>query len=1031
MLNNMIAKVFGTANERAVKRLLPTIQQINALDAATSALTDDELRAKTAEFRARIASARSAFNENDRSDENGAAIYAAEKEALDTLLPEAFAVVREAGKRTVGMRHFDVQLLGGMVLHQGKIAEMKTGEGKTLVATLPCYLNALTGRGVHVVTVNDYLAKRDAEWMGKIYGFLGLSVGVIVHDLSDQQRRDAYGSDITYGTNNEFGFDYLRDNMKFEIADQVQRGHYFCIVDEVDSILIDEARTPLIISGPTEQTTDKYARVNLIIPSLELGELIETVETKTWSGDFVIDEKARAITVTDEGWEKIESLLGIGNIADPENWDLKHHVEVAIKAHNLYKRDVEYVVKDGEVIIVDEFTGRLMPGRRWSDGLHQAVEAKEGVAIRKEDQTLATITFQNYFRMYKKLSGMTGTAETEAAEFDKIYKLDIVVTPTNRVMQRIENADVVYRTNKEKYFALADEISRLHEDKQPVLVGTTSIEKSELLSEILKRKGVRHVVLNAKFHEKEAEIVAQAGRLGMVTIATNMAGRGTDILLGGNSDFMARQDLVKKQLARAVSAAEGAIQPVAGPGMFRFYYSGQEFETTQQNWDNAVNSHAEAAQKEHDQVIAAGGLHILGTERHESRRVDNQLRGRAGRQGDPGASRFYLSLEDDLMRIFAREWVSTLLQRLGMEEGVPIESGMISRRIEAAQKAVETQNFESRKHILEYDDVMNKQREAVYGLRRQLMEGVDQKQLITEDYLSTILSNFMDETAPEKASPSEWNTDKLFEQLYDQFGAQLKGQFDVDALNRHELGEGIYTAIRERYNVKEQILGAEAMRYHERVVMLSVLDGLWKDHLLAMDHLKEGIGLRGYAQQDPLVAYKKESFDMFEAMMMRFQEDTARHLFRMQIIGPDGTPIETPEQLAAAQQAVQQQQTQQTMFENAALEAVSGLAPVAPALPETRANPANGNGRSFPPSSTNSPGASRPPVPTRAPSTTIDALEKEFQRKKERELQAARSAGADASGGSSPVAVGQKVGRNEPCPCGSGKKFKNCHGAAA
>ncbi len=571
------------------------------------------------------------------------------------------------------MRHFDVQLIGGMVLHPGKIAEMKTGEGKTLVATLPCYLNALAGRGVHVVTVNDYLAKRDAEWMGKIYGFLGLSVGVIVHDLDDQQRREAYGSDITYGTNNEFGFDYLRDNMKFELKDQVQRGHYYCIVDEVDSILIDEARTPLIISGPTDQTTDKYARVNVIIPKLELGELIETLETKTWSGDYVVDEKTRSITVTDEGWEKIEKLLGIGNIADPENWDLKHHVETAIKAHSLYKRDVEYVVKEGEVIIVDEFTGRLMPGRRWSDGLHQAVEAKEGVAIRKEDQTLATITFQNYFRMYKKLSGMTGTAETEAAEFDKIYKLDIVVIPTNRKMRRLENADVVYRTAQEKYFAVADEITRLHAEKQPVLVGTTSIEKSELLSEILKRKGVRHVVLNAKFHEKEAEIVAQAGRLGMVTIATNMAGRGTDILLGGNSEFMARQDLVRKQQARAVSAAEGAISPVAGPGMVRFYYTGQEFETTQAAWDAAIAAHETAAKAEHDTVIDAGGLHILGTERHESRRVDNQLRGRAGRQGDPGSSRFFLSLEDDLMRIFAREWVSTLLQRLGMEEGVPIE----------------------------------------------------------------------------------------------------------------------------------------------------------------------------------------------------------------------------------------------------------------------------------------------------------------------------------------------------------------------
>jgi preprotein translocase subunit SecA len=552
---------------------------------------------------------------------------------------------------------------------------MKTGEGKTLVATLPCYLNALAGHGVHVVTVNDYLAKRDAEWMGKIYGFLGLSVGVIVHDLSDQQRREAYAADITYGTNNEFGFDYLRDNMKFELSDQVQRGHYYCIVDEVDSILIDEARTPLIISGPTDKTTDKYAIANKIIPQLEEGELIETLETKTWSGDYVVDEKARAITVTDEGFEKIEKLLGIGNIADPENWDMKHHIEVAIKAHTLYKRDVEYVVKDGEVIIVDEFTGRLMPGRRWSDGLHQAVEAKEGVQIRKEDQTLATITFQNYFRLYKKLSGMTGTAETEASEFDSIYKLEIVVIPTNRIMQRIENPDVVYRTAKEKYFAVADEIERLHAAKQPVLVGTTSIEKSELLSEILKRKGVRHVVLNAKFHEKEAEIVAQAGRLGMVTISTNMAGRGTDILLGGNSEFMAKQDLVKRKLARAVSAAEGAIAPVAAPGFVRFYYQSQEFEVSQQaDWDAAIATHAAATKAEHDAVIEAGGLHILGTERHESRRVDNQLRGRAGRQGDPGSSRFFLSLEDDLMRIFAREWVSTLLQSLGMEEGVPIES---------------------------------------------------------------------------------------------------------------------------------------------------------------------------------------------------------------------------------------------------------------------------------------------------------------------------------------------------------------------
>ena len=1027
MFNQALAKVFGTSNERAVKRMLPAVAQINAVEPSLKSLSDDQLRAKTAEFRQRVAD-RVASEKIDPSAEGAAdAIRAAEQAALNEILPEAFAVVREAGIRAVGMRHFDVQLIGGMVLHSGKISEMKTGEGKTLVATLPCYLNALAGHGVHVVTVNDYLAKRDAEWMGKIYGFLGLSVGVIVHDLSDEQRREAYAADITYGTNNEFGFDYLRDNMKFELRDMVQRGHYYCIVDEVDSILIDEARTPLIISGPTDQTTDKYQRVNLIIPELEQGELIETLETKTWTGDFVVDEKARAITVTDEGWEKIEKLLGIGNIADPENWDLKHHVEVAIKAHHLYKRDVEYVVKDGEVIIVDEFTGRLMPGRRWSDGLHQAVEAKEGVVIRKEDQTLATITFQNYFRMYKKLSGMTGTAETEAAEFDKIYKLDIVVIPTNRPMRRIENPDIVYRTSKEKYFAVADEIVRLHEQKQPVLVGTTSIEKSELLSEILKRKGVRHVVLNAKFHEKEAEIVAQAGRLAMVTIATNMAGRGTDILLGGNPEFMTRQELVRKQQARAVSAAEGAISPTAGPGMIRFYYSGQEFETSLELWDSTLAVHKANADKEHDDVIAAGGLHIVGTERHESRRVDNQLRGRAGRQGDPGASRFFLSLEDDLMRIFAREWVSTLLQRLGMEEGVPIESKMISRRIEAAQKAVETQNFESRKHVLEYDDVMNKQREAVYGLRRQLMEGVDQKQLITEDYVSTILSSFLDEHAPEKDHPEQWNYDAIFSNIFDTFGANFKDgpeAIDGPSLNRHELGETIFEKLRSRYELKEQILGPDAMRYHERIVMLSVLDGLWKDHLLAMDHLKEGIGLRGYAQQDPLVAYKKESFDMFEAMMLQFQQDTARHLFRMQIIGPDGQPIETAEQMQRAQAMVQAQMQAQSQQPRPAN------------MPTLPSGPAASQRRTPAEQATlpmdGAPQHAPVPIPTRAPSTTIDELEREFQRKKKRELEHAHAASTSSgTNGNSPRVTGEKVGRNDPCPCGSGKKFKKCHGAEA
>jgi preprotein translocase subunit SecA len=895
LIGGTLTKIFGTSNERIVKRLLPVVDEIASFEAALQPLTDEQLREKTVEFKARIAAAVEAA----RSDGEDA-VVAEEKRVLDEILPEAFAVVREAGRRVVGMRHFDVQMIGGMVLHQGKIAEMRTGEGKTLVATAPCYLNALAGHGVHVITVNDYLAKRDAEWMGKIYEFLGLTVGVIVHDLDDAQRRAAYLSDITYGTNNEFGFDYLRDNMKFELKDCVQRGHYFSIVDEVDSILIDEARTPLIISGPTDQTTDKYVRVNRIIPQLIQGEEIEKGEEKILTGDFVVDEKHRSITVTDEGWEKIEGLLEIGNIAEVENWELKHHVEVAIKAHSLYRRDVQYVVKPGdqgqdEVIIVDEFTGRLMPGRRWSDGLHQAVEAKEGVTIRREDQTLATITFQNYFRLYKKLSGMTGTAETEAVEFDKIYKLDIVVIPTNRKMQRIEYADVVFRTTKEKYNAVAEEIAELHEKKQPVLVGTTSIEKSELLSQILQHKGVRHVVLNAKYHEREAEIVAQAGRLGMVTIATNMAGRGTDILLGGNTEFIAKQELAKSKKAKPVAIAEGAISPIAAPGMERFYYQGQEFETTEAEWQKAMERHAEEVKQEHAAVIEAGGLHIIGTERHESRRIDNQLRGRAGRQGDPGAARFYLSLEDDLMRIFAREWVSGLLQRMGMEEGVPIESGMISRRIEAAQKAVEAQNFESRKHLLEYDDVMNKQREAVYGLRHSLLEGIDQKELITEDYVSNLLSTIFDEVAPERVHPDQWDTAAMRLKIKEQFGLDLDAEgIKPEDLNRTQLGDAIFENLKDRYTAKEEVIGVDGMRYHERVIMLSVLDGLWKDHLLNMDHLKEGIGLRGYGQQDPLVAYKRESFDMFEQMMTRFQEDTVRYLYLMQIVGPDGTPMVIP-----------------------------------------------------------------------------------------------------------------------------------------
>jgi preprotein translocase subunit SecA len=1001
--DTILTKIFGTANDRLLKRLWPVVTQINSLEPATKLLTDEELRAKTVEFKARIAAKVEGIKDEDE-------LKAAEKAALDEVLPEAFAVVREAGWRAVQMRHFDVQLIGGMVLHSGKIAEMKTGEGKTLVATLACYLNALAGHGVHVVTVNDYLAKRDAEWMGKIYEFLGLTVGVIVHDLDDSERRAAYASDITYGTNNEFGFDYLRDNMKFELKDCVQRGHYYAIVDEVDSILIDEARTPLIISGPTDQTTDKYARARKIVPDLVLGEEIEYIDHKRQqelgielaegqkylSGDYIVDEKQRTIGVTDEGWITIEKLLGIGNIADAENWELKHYVETAIKAHALYKRDVEYVVKDGEVIIVDTFTGRLMPGRRWSDGLHQSIEAKEGVSIRKEDQTLATITFQNYFRLYKKLSGMTGTAETEAAEFEKIYKLEIVVIPTNKPLLRLENPDVVYRTEKEKFKAVADDIATLHEKQQPVLVGTVSIEKSERLSAILQRKGVRHVVLNAKFHEREAEIVAQAGRLGMVTISTNMAGRGTDILLGGNPDFMTRQELVKKGHARSISVAEGAISPMAPAGFLRFYYNGQEFEVAEPEWAEAFKAHAETAQTDHEQVIEAGGLFILGTERHESRRIDNQLRGRAGRQGDPGESRFYLSLEDDLMRIFAKQWVSTLLERLGMEEGMPIESKMISNRIEGAQKAVEAQNFESRKHLLEYDDVMNKQREAVYGVRRRLLEGLDQRELILEDYVGGILSSTMDEFAGEKLHPDQWNVKGLEEKLRDQFGLTLQAAaIKPLELSRHELGDEIFEALKRDYETKEKILSAETMRYHERMVMLSVIDGLWKDHLLAMDHLKEGINLRGYAQRDPLVEYKRESFDMFEAMMLKFQEDTVRFLFRMQILGPDGQPI------GAAPEAPRPR----------------GPVPAAPPV-ASAARPATLDAEPREIS-----------IPTRQPSTTIDALEKEFHRKKQRELEAATRAGAGESSEPTQRRTGEKVGRNDPCPCGSGKKYKKCHGA--
>ena len=1009
MINQLLGKVFGTKNERVIKSLMPNVQAINALEPEIQKLTDAELRAKTDEFRQRIQQRLAKITKEpaleasdteagddpdfDRQKRFEKQEYEVLQEALEDVLPEAFAVVREAGRRVLKMRHFDVQLIGGMVLHSGRISEMKTGEGKTLVATLPVYLNALSGRGVHVVTVNDYLAKRDSEWMGRLYRFLGLSVGVIVHDLDDEERRAAYAADVTYGTNNEFGFDYLRDNMKFDIKDCVQRGHHYAIVDEVDSILIDEARTPLIISGASEESTDKYYRVNRIIPKLEKGEEIDVApgEPAQLTGDFVVDEKHRNITVTDEGWEKIEGLLGIGNIADPENWPLKHHVDTAIKAHALYRKDVEYVIKDGEVIIVDEFTGRMMPGRRWSDGLHQAIEAKEGVKIERENQTLATITFQNYFRMFKKLAGMTGTAETEAEEFEKIYKLEVVVIPTNKQLRRVENPDVVFRTEKEKYFAAADEIQQLAVKGQPVLVGTTSVEKSETLSELLKKKGLKHVVLNAKFHEREAEIVAQAGRKGMVTIATNMAGRGTDILLGGNPEFMAKQELVKKGIAQQLRVAQGKIEGPQEDGETSiFYYNGNEYTVPTDKWADALDRYKVQTDKEHDEVIAAGGLHILGTERHESRRIDNQLRGRAGRQGDPGSSRFYLALEDDLMRIFAKEWVSNLLQRLGMEEGIPIESKMITRRIETAQKTVEAQHFESRKHLLEYDDVMNKQREAVYGLRRRLLEGMDQKDLILEDYVSAILADLLEQYCPPKAHADDWDIKALKDAVFTRFGVDFLAEgVKADSLNRQELGDAIFEKLKERYDAKEKLIGPEAMRHHERMIMLSVIDQQWKDHLLSMDHLKEGIGLRGYGQHDPLVEYKKESFDMFEAMMQRFQEDTVRYLYLMQILerppdaGAGGPPSGGPVGQGSD----------------------SGV----PAQHD-----GDGNGK-------------RPP---RLVSTSADELEEAFMRRKRRELEQSRMAGAGDAQPVQQVVRGQeKVGRNDPCPCGSGKKYKKCHGA--
>ncbi|PYO23674.1 MAG: preprotein translocase subunit SecA [Candidatus Rokuibacteriota bacterium] len=921
MIDVVLRKIFGTKHERDVKRIMPTVVASNAFEPSVRALGDAELQAKTDEFRKRL--------------EAG--------EPLDELLPEAFAVCREAARRTVGMRHFDVQLIGGVVLHEGKIAEMATGEGKTLVATLPAYLNGLTGRGVHIVTVNDYLAKRDAQWMGPIYHALGLTVGVIQHEASFRYdpayvtsdvrmtalrpcaRQEAYRADVTYGTNNEFGFDYLRDNMRFTLDELVQRELHYAIVDEVDSILIDEARTPLIISGPADESTDLYYKLDRIIPKLKRaativeGKLSEIEAQK--EGDYIVDEKARAVALTEQGIATCERLLSVDNLYDPQHITLLHHIQQGLRAHALFKRDVDYVVKDGQVIIVDEFTGRLMPGRRWSDGLHQAVEAKESVRIERENQTLATITFQNYFRMYEKLAGMTGTAETEAEEFAKIYKLDVTVIPTNRPLVRVNLPDVVYKTEREKFNAAVEDIIERNTGGQPVLVGTVSIEKSEQLSKLLKKRGIRHEVLNAKYHEREAEIVAQAGREGSVTIATNMAGRGTDILLGGNPDFLSKEILRKKGLDPATAA----------PG-----------ERTA-----ALGEARRITEPEHARVVGLGGLHILGTERHEARRVDNQLRGRSGRQGDPGSSRFYLSLEDDLLRIFGSHRIQKIMERLGMEEGEPIEHKLVTRAIATAQKRVETHNYEIRKHLLEYDDVMNKQREIIYGMRRQILEGEPQADTIAE-WIEDLVAVTLDAYAAEGAHPEDWDLGGLGEALYRQFDVRIPSARFGEAVSREGLAELVGAAVRERYSDRERELGPDLVRALERHEMLVVIDAQWKDHLLSIDHLKEGIGLRGYGQRDPLTEYKKEAFDLFQDMVERVKAAVVERLFKVQIVRD--APMELP--------------------------AITAWADARESRGELPAEP----GRSTPP-------LKREPVRT---------------------------------------PTGAKVGRNDPCPCGSGKKYKKC-----
>jgi preprotein translocase subunit SecA len=882
MIGSLIKKIVGSKNERELKRIRPMIQRINAFEPHVRPLTDDQLRAKTSELKERI----------DRG------------ESLEEMLPEAFAVVREAARRTLGERHYDVQLIGGIVLHEGKISEMATGEGKTLVATLPAYLNGLKGEGVHIVTVNDYLAKRDSEWMGAIYRFLGLSVGVILHELNDQERKKAYGCDIAYGTNNEFGFDYLRDNMKFSIEDYVQRDLNYAIVDEVDSILIDEARTPLIISGPAEESTDKYYKINRIIPSLKQGK------------DYQLEEKSHTAFLTEEGVGHVEKLIHVENLYDPRNIEILHHVNQALRAHTLFKRDVDYVVKEGEVVIVDEFTGRLMPGRRWSDGLHQAVEAKENVRIENENQTLATITFQNYFRMYKKLAGMTGTADTEAAEFRKIYNLDVVVIPTNMPLIRTNHPDVIYKTENEKFRAVVREIEELHRMGRPALVGTISIEKSERLSQMLKKRGIPHNVLNAKHHEQEAEIIAQAGRGGAVTLSTNMAGRGTDILLGGNPKFLSK------------IMVDG--------------------EPTEEAMKKAYEKALALVQKDKEGVIQLGGLHVIGTERHEARRIDNQLRGRSGRQGDPGSSRFYLSLEDDLLRIFGSERISSIMDRLGIEEDQPIEHNLVTKAIENAQRRVEAHNFEIRKHLLEYDNVMNQQREVIYSQRREVLGSDNLKESVME-MIEEQAEDLVDLYADEKLHPEDWDLKGLADAVYQQFSFRWTPfSGEEDGLNRDRLKEMILQKGKDLYQKKEEEFGEGTLRYLEKVIMLQSVDHHWKDHLLAIDQLKEGIGLRGYAQKDPRIEYQKEAYQMFLDMLDRIKKDTIEKLFTIQIARDEEVKeMKLPKR--------------QTFFLS------RGAGPAATAGGETE----SGKG-----------------VTVRRD--------------------------------------GKKVGRNDPCPCGSGKKYKKC-----